>query len=108
MQQTLQTRESIPVPMPKVSQAARRGQKNEVRQRPERSDTSRPVKLHETVVQHGHNGPQKPCFSLSGARVDNTNILYFGVHGDVTKLSLSDSDIDTLMDVLEALKDAGS
>jgi hypothetical protein len=61
-----------------------------------------PKPMDGTTIQNGP-GAVKACFSISGARVDNKNILYLGVHGDITKVSLSDHDANLLMDVLEAL-----
>lgn len=61
-----------------------------------------PRPMYGTSIQNGP-GPVKVCFSLSGAKVDSKNILYLGVHGDITKMSLSDEDANQLMDVLEAL-----
>jgi hypothetical protein len=100
----------VPVPMPKVSEpSVTRGR--ETTRKPNKVETvvaGHLKRFDNASVQHGRDGNIKPCFSLTAARVKQENILYFGVHGDVTKLSLSDSDIDTLMDVLEDLQDARS
>lgn len=98
----------VHVPLSKVPTSKYQGgsaiqhQKQTTKERTPRHLTD-PRRLDTSCIQHGREGSEKPLFSVSAAKVDNKNVLYLGVHGDVVKLYLSEADLDTLMDVLEAL-----
>ena len=66
---------------------------------------SRPVRLNNTLVQNGE-GKVKPCFSMTGARADGMNVVYFGVHSSIVKLELCDQDKDRLITLLKELDNA--
>jgi len=66
-----------------------------------------PMRLQDTHYQSGE-GRTIPCFSLSGARIsDDNNVLYFGVHGSSVKIELCDDDRDSLIRLLQELKNVG-